>query len=308
MSHFAITGVSGFVGPRHLEAIKSSGNNLIAAMDTNDSIISLKPYFSDVQFFHDSETFFQFLQHLNKSSAVPIDYVSICSPNHHHEEQIRRALECDAHVICEKPLVLDPRLLDDFAKLEQSSGKSIWSVLQLRLHPAMIALKQRIESERASKAKKYRINLKYLTARGDWYHKSWKGDETKSGGILTNIGIHFFDLLLWLFGPADSHILFDRNHERASGQLSLQNADVDWELSIRSEDIPEKKKLQGNSTFRALIIDGEEIDLDVGNSGLHTKLYEETLAGRGFGLEDVYPSIKLVYDLRHAKVQSAAFI
>ena len=299
MKNFAITGVAGYIAPRHLEAIKGTGNRLVAAVDPNDSVGILDRYFPDVSFFTEFERFDRHLEKLRREkSQENVDYVAICSPNNLHDAHIRLALRIDAHAICEKPLVLNPWNLDALQELEQESSARVFTVLQLRVHPALLELKQKLSKEKSKQ--KHEVVLSYITSRGLWYYFSWKGMIEKSGGIATNIGIHFFDFLMWLFGDVQTSVLHLKDNKRMSGFMELQNANVKWFLSTDRNDLPEETSKKGVSTFRSITVDGEEIQFSEGFTDLHTRIYEETLKGNGFGIDDARPSIILVQKLRSA--------
>jgi Predicted dehydrogenases and related proteins len=304
MKNFAITGVGGYIAPRHLKAIKDTGNHLIAAVDPNDSVGIIDRYFPDAAFFTEIERFDRHLEKLKRSDDKnKIDYLSICSPNNLHDAHIRLALRLGADAICEKPLVLNPWNLDALEELEAETGKRVYTILQLRVHPALIELKKKYTEEDAlnNGNKKHNIVLNYITSRGPWYHYSWKGMPERSGGLATNIGVHFFDLLLWLFGDAQESVVTISDGKKMGGILELKNATVKWFLSIDRSDLPREAVEKSMSTYRSIIVDGNEIEFTEGFTDLHTKVYEETLAGRGFGIEDVRPSIKLVQELRVQK-------
>jgi len=294
---FALIGAGGYIAPRHLQAIKDTGNLLVAACDPKDSVGVLDKYFFDVQFFTEFERFDRHAEKLRRKGR-PIEYVSICSPNYLHDAHIRFALRIGAHPICEKPLVLNPWNLDALAELELESGKKINTILQLRAHPALIELRQKLQQEK--NVKKHRVVLTYITSRGDWYLVSWKGQPDRSGGLATNIGIHFFDLLIWLFGPVQRSEVHIGEPRRTGGFMELENATVQWFLSIDRKDLPSQAQSQNKTTFRSITIDDKEVEFSEGFADLHTKVYEETLAGRGFGIEDVRPSIALAHDIRIA--------
>ncbi len=295
MKNFAITGVAGYIAPRHLEAIKNTGNNLIAAVDPHDSVGILDRYFPDASFFTEIERFDRHLEKLRrKSQEERAHYISICSPNHLHDSHIRLALRLEAHAVCEKPLVLKPSNLDALSGLEEETGKKVFCVLQLRVHGALTELKKKIRKGK----KKKEVILTYITSRGPWYNYSWKGDAEKSGGIVCNIGIHFFDLLLWYFGKAVRNEVYLRDKNRMSGFTELEDANVRWFLSIERKDLPEACILEGKTTYRSINIDGEEIEFTKGFTDLHTKVYEDILAGGGFGIDIVRPSIELAYSMR----------
>ena len=300
MKNFAITGVGGYIAPRHLKAIKETGNKLVAAFDIHDSVGVLDSYFPDTVFFTSAQKFEQYLQQL-KEEGTPLDYLSVCSPNHVHEEHVLMGFRAGADVICEKPVVLTPASLDRLAKAEKETGKKVSTIMQLRLHPAVKALKELISQ--SSPAQRYAVTVKYITARGQWYHNSWKGDIARSGGIATNIGIHLFDMLLWLFGAVKENKVTIHTAERATGHLVLENADVDWELSIDKNDLPESVQLEQKRIFRSLQIDGEEIDFSEGLMTLHTASYEAILSGKGFCLETTGPSVQLVTGIRNTFIQ-----
>ena len=300
MKNFAITGVAGYIAPRHLKAIKETGNNLVAALDPHDSVGIMDSYFPEASFFTEFERFDRHLEKLRRRDENnKIDYLTICSPNNLHDSHIRLALRIGADAICEKPLVLNPWNLDALQKLEEESGKKVYTVLQLRVHPSIVALKKKLHSQNG---KRHDVILTYITSRGIWYKYSWKGDSAKSGGVATNIGVHFFDLLIWLFGDADKSIVHLSQPEKMSGYLSLKNADVKWFLSIDKNDLPDEGFNNNQNTFRSINIDGEELEFTDGFTGLHTKVYEDILRGNGFGIEDARASIESVYNLRTSKV------
>ena len=301
MKNFAITGVAGYVAPRHLQAIKDTNNNLIAAVDPHDSVGILDRYFPNVSFFTEFERFDRHLEKLRrKSEDKHVHYLTICSPNNLHDAHIRLALRIGADAICEKPLVLNPWNLDALQELENETGNKVYTILQLRVHPSLIELKKKISSEKSNK--KYEVDLTYITSRGVWYDFSWKGIEEKSGGIATNIGIHFFDMLIWLFGDVQTNDVYLLDKKRASGFIELKNANVKWFLSIDKNDLPVDEINLGKPTFRSITVDGEEIKFSDGFTDLHTKVYQETLKGNGFGIEEARPSIKLVHDIRQKKI------
>lgn len=296
MKNFALTGLAGYIAPRHLKAIKDTGNRLVAAVDPHDSVGIIDRFFPNASFFTEVERFDRHIEKARRdASSETVDYMTICSPNHLHDAHIRLAMRVGADAICEKPLVLNPWNLDVLQELEEEYGQRVWTILQLRVHPALIALKKKLEKEKNSK--RHKIRLTYITSRGLWYHYSWKGDQEKSGGIGTNIGIHFFDLLMWLFGPAQDTELYVREENRMGGYLELPNADVEWFLSLEPEDIPESAD-DGQRTFREISFDDHSIEFSSGFTDLHTKVYEKTLNGNGFGIEDARPSIELVHKLR----------
>ncbi len=295
MKNFALIGVAGFIAPRHLQAIKDTGNNLVAALDRFDSVGIMDSYFPNADFFTEFERFDRHLEKLRRQGRK-IDYVTICSPNYLHDSHIRFALRHHADAICEKPLVLNPWNLDALTEIEKETGQKVYTILQLRLHPAIQALKKKIDSAPANKH--FHVELIYITSRGAWYHHSWKGDESKSGGIATNIGIHFFDMLLWIFGGLKESISGEIGSDHASGVLELTKATVRWSLSINADHLPAAVKENGKRTYRSLKIEGVETEFSDGFADLHTKCYEQILANHGFGIEDARPSIDAVYQLR----------
>jgi UDP-N-acetyl-2-amino-2-deoxyglucuronate dehydrogenase len=299
MKNFGIIGVAGFVAARHLNAIKETGNSLVAAMDKFDSVGILDSYFPKADFFVEFERYDRHLETLKYEYNRELDYVSVCTPNYLHDAHVRFALRRGADAICEKPLVLNPWNIDKLAHIETESGKRIWNILQLRLHPSIIALHEKIKN--GPKNKMYDVDLTYLTSRGSWYFSSWKGDLSKSGGIATNIGVHFFDMLSWIFGGVKKNTINMHAHDRAAGFLELENARVRWFLSINADDLPEKIKLKGQTTYRSIKIEDEELEFSEGFKNLHTKSYEEILAGNGFGIEETRQAINIVHDIRSKK-------
>lgn len=295
---FALIGSAGYIAPRHMRAVKETGNRIVCALDRFDVMGTIDQYFPEADFFTEPERFDRHLDKQRRLGDNKIDYVSICSPNYLHDAHIRLALRNQAHAICEKPLVLNPWNVDALQVIEKESDCKIYNILQLRLHPAIIALKQKIDS--ASKDKTYDIDLTYITSRGRWYFISWKGQIEKSGGVATNIGIHFFDMLLWIFGGVKENIVHYSSENKAAGLLILEKARVRWFLSLDYNDIPEKVKQRGLRTYRSLQLEGEEIDFSEGFTELHTETYKEILAGRGFGLDDARPSINVAYQIRNA--------
>jgi len=302
MKNFALTGAAGYIAPRHFKAIQETGNRLLAAMDPHDSVGILDRFFPSTSFFTEFERFDRHLEKLRRGPKENhIDYLTICSPNNLHDAHIRLALRIGANALCEKPLVLNPWNLDALEELENEYKRSrVFTILQLRVHPSLIALKKKIESEKNSK--KYNINLTYITSRGIWYEHSWKSVIEKSGGIATNIGVHFFDMLSWIFGDVKNSYVYLSENKKMSGFLELQNADVKWFLSTDRADLPKQAVDAGKPTFRSIEVNGEEVQFSEGFTDLHTKVYEETLAGRGFGISDARQSIRLVYDIRNAKI------
>jgi len=297
--NFALIGAAGFVAPKHMKAIKDTGNNIVAALDSSDSVGILDSFSFDVDFFTEFERFDRHAEKLKRlGDEKRIHYVSICSPNYLHDAHIRFALRIGADAICEKPLVLNPWNLDALAEIEKETGGKIFNILQLRLHPAIIALKQKVEKTPLSK--KSDIILTYITSRGKWYLHSWKGDMKKSGGIATNIGIHFFDMLIWIFGEVVRHEVHVANENKMAGFIELEKANVRWFLSSDRNDLPDTAKRNGNTTFRSITVDEEEIEFSGGFTDLHTLVYKDILSGGGFGIEEARPSIALVHDIRVA--------
>jgi UDP-N-acetyl-2-amino-2-deoxyglucuronate dehydrogenase len=299
--NFALIGVAGFVAPRHLKAIHDTGNRLIAAVDPNDSVGILDRFFPEARFFTEIERFDRLLEKLRrKLPQERVEYVSICSPNYLHDAHVRLALRVKANAICEKPLVISPWNLDALEEIEHESGQRVYTVLQLRLHPVLIALKRSLEAEQ--NRKRANICVTYITRRGPWYHTSWKGSEEKSGGLAMNIGIHFFDLLIWLFGPPIKSVVHLSTPERLAGAMELEWARVRWFLSVDGNDLPEEARAKGQSAYRSITMDGEEINFSEGFTDLHTLVYQSILAGEGFGIADARPSIQVVHDIRHSTV------
>jgi UDP-N-acetyl-2-amino-2-deoxyglucuronate dehydrogenase len=296
--NFALIGAAGYIAPRHMKAIKDTGNDLVAALDKFDSVGVIDSYFPDADFFIESERFDRHLDKLRRSGNRKIDYASICSPNYLHDSHIRMALRNDAHAICEKPIVLNPWNIDALQLIEKETNKKIFTILQLRLHPAIIELKEKIAN--GPKDKIYDIDLTYITSRGHWYFISWKGDQSKSGGVATNIGVHFFDMLQWIFGDVKENIVHVSDHEKAAGYLVLEKARVRWFLGINFDYIPKEVKLSGKRTFRSISVDGEKFEFSDGFTDLHTLVYKEIIAGKGFGLTDSRPSIETVYNIRNS--------
>lgn len=298
--NFAITGVAGYIAPRHLKAIADTSNRLVAATDPHDAVGILDRFAFDCRFFTEFERFDRHLEKLRRGpEEARVHYVSVCSPNYLHDAHMRLALRVGANVICEKPLVINPWNLDALAELEQETGCRVSTVLQLRVHPQLVALRERLQ---ADTTKRHSVRLTYITARGGWYHVSWKGHEDRSGGIVTNIGIHFFDLIGWLFGPVRQSVVHLREPQRAGGTLELERADVQWYLSTESSDLPFAPQPGVKTTFRSITVDGEEVEFSEGFTDLHTRVYEQVLAGRGFGIADARPSVELTAQIRSAGV------
>jgi UDP-N-acetyl-2-amino-2-deoxyglucuronate dehydrogenase len=296
MKDFAIIGVAGYIAPRHLQAIRDTKNNLVAALDRFDAVGILDSYFPSADFFTEFE---RFDRHLDKQrrQGKKIDYVSICTPNYLHDSHIRFALRHQADAICEKPLVLNPWNVDALDEIEKETSKKVFTILQLRFHPSIIALKKQIEQ--GPKDKIHDVDLTYMTSRGHWYHMSWKGDMNKSGGIATNIGIHFFDMLSWVFGPVKKNMVHHLTNDSAGGLLELKSARVRWFLSINYDHIPTEIRAKGKRTYRSLTMEGQEIEFSDGFTDLHTLSYQHILNGNGFGLKDARTSIQTVYDIRN---------
>jgi UDP-N-acetyl-2-amino-2-deoxyglucuronate dehydrogenase len=294
--NFGIIGVAGYIAVRHLHAIKETGNNLLASLDKFDSVGRIDSYFPESDFFVEFERFDRHFDKL-KRTGTKIDYVSICSPNYLHDSHIRFALRHHAEAICEKPIVLNPWNIDALQEIENETGHKIYTVLQLRLHPKILELREKIM--KGPKGKVYDIDMTYITSRGNWYSISWKGDIQKSGGVATNIGIHFFDMLSWIFGAARKNIVHISEPHKAAGYLELENARVRWFLSVDYKDIPVSLRQAGKRTFRSITVDGEEIEFSEGFADLHTMSYKEILSGKGFGLKDARQSVETAYTIRN---------
>ena len=299
MKHFAMIGAAGYIAPRHMKAIKESGNKLVAAMDKNDSVGIIDSYFPEANFFVEYERFDRHIDLLNRK-GVKIDYVSIASPNYLHDSHIRFALRNGAHAICEKPLVLNPHNIDALKLVQEETGKKIFNILQLRLHPSIIALKEFVTSEIAKNQNKvFDVDLTYLTSRGYWYFTSWKGDDQKSGGIATNIGVHFYDMLAWVFGEIKQNEVHLKKRDASAGFLEFKHARVRWFLSVNYDYIPDDIKEFGQRTYRSITVDGNEIEFSEGFTDLHTESYKQILSGNGFELEEARRSIEIVSDIRN---------
>jgi len=297
--NFVLIGAGGYIAPRHMKAIYDTGNCLVAAMDPSDSVGILDSFSQEIAFFTEFERFDRHVDKLRRmGERERVHYVSICSPNYLHDAHIRFALRSGADAICEKPIVLNPWNVDALAEIEKETGRKIYNILQLRTHPSIIALKEKVNN---SRKKKYAIDLTYITSRGRWYFNSWKGDLAKSGGVASNIGIHFFDMLMWIFGDVKHHEVHLNEDGKAAGFLELDRANIRWFLSVDRKDLPEKAITAGKTTFRSIEVDGEEFEFSEGFTDLHTTVYKEILDGKGFGLEDARPSVNLVYELRNAK-------
>ncbi len=301
MKKFALIGAAGYVAPRHMQAIQATDNQLVAAMDKFDSVGILDRYFPKTHFFTEFERFDRHIDKLRRKET-PIDYLSICTPNYLHDAHIRFGLRSQADVICEKPLVLNPWNVDALATIEKETNQSVYTILQLRHHPSIIALKKKVDKEMAKNIgkEKYDIDLTYITSRGNWYQQSWKGEIAKSGGIATNIGIHFFDMLLWIFGKVKENNVHIHQAEKAAGFLELEHARVRWFLSINEEDLPVNIKQKKQRTYRSIAVDGAAIEFSDGFTDLHTVSYLEIIKGNGFGITDAQATIQLIHDIRNS--------
>lgn len=298
MSSFALVGAAGYVAPRHMKAMQAIKGDLKVAYDPNDSVGVIDSYFPDAHFFTEFERFDRHIDKLRRRGEK-VDYVSICSPNHLHDAHCRFALRSGADAICEKPLVLNPWNIDGLAEMERDTGRRISTILQLRLHPAIMALRDRF----ATSNKRHKVDLTYVASRGRWYYASWKGEDVKSGGVATNIGVHFFDMLSFVFGPSKRNVAHLREPERAAGFLECARADVSWFLSVDRNDLPAGIQSE-KTTYRSITVDGEEVEFSEGFTDLHTRSYEEIVAGRGFGLDEVRASIDIVSAFRNAPLSS----
>ena len=295
MKHFTLIGAAGYIAPRHMQAIRDTQNDLVAAMDTNDSVGIIDSYFPNAAFFTEFERFDRHLEKL-KRAGKKVDYVSICSPNYLHDAHIRFGLRYGADVICEKPIVLNPWNIDALEELEKETGNHVYNILQLRLHPSIIALKEKVNA--APKDKIFEFDLTYITSRGTWYYTSWKGNTEKSGGIATNIGVHFYDMLQWVFGPVKENIVHIHTHDRAAGYFEFEKAKVRWFLSINSETLPEDVRAKGKRTYRSINIEGEELEFSDGFTDLHTLSYRDILSGGGFRIGEARAAIEIVHQIR----------
>lgn len=295
-NNFALIGASGYIAPRHMKAIKETGNNLLAAVDPSDSVGIIDSFFPKAHFFTEFERFDRHIEKLKYENSINLDYVSICSPNYLHDAHIRFALRSGADAICEKPLVLNPWNIDKLEKVEEKTGKKIFNVLQLRVHPSIIALKKKVLTQHNDT--KHEVELTYITSRGNWYNTSWKGDESKSGGVATNIGVHFFDMLGWLFGKIQINQVYLREQNSASGYLEFENARVKWFLSTDSEQLPEYIKKKNQTTFRSITIDDNELEFSGGFTNLHNLVYKDIINGKGYGLADARTAIEIVENIR----------
>jgi UDP-N-acetyl-2-amino-2-deoxyglucuronate dehydrogenase len=301
MKNFALIGAAGYIAPRHMQAISATGHRLVAAYDPNDSVGIIDSHFPDADFFTEFERFDRHLDKLRRANhSDRVDYVSICSPNYLHDSHMRFALRSGADAICEKPIVLNPWNLDGLLEMERDTGRRVNTILQLRLHPAITALRDRVASENSTT--KHEVDLTYITSRGRWYQQSWKGDPKKSGGIATNIGVHFFDMLHFVFGKIQSQKVHLATETRAAGLLECEMARVRWFLSVDEQDVPERQRSEGKRTYRSIRADGREIEFSDGFTDLHTRSYEGILAGQGFGLEENRAAIETVSAIRSAEI------
>ena len=299
MKKFALIGAAGYIAPRHMQAIKATGNSLVAAYDPNDSVGIIDGYFPDADFFTEFERFDRHVDKRRRANAGrQIDHVAICSPNYLHDSHMRFALRSGADAICEKPLVLNPWNIDGLIEVERDTGRRVDTILQLRVHPSIVSLRKRVQAEQ--RKTKYEVDLTYITSRGHWYLQSWKGDPKKSGGIATNIGVHFFDMLHYIFGALQNNVVHLALDTKAAGYLEYEQARVRWFLSVDVADVPTAQRDAGQRTYRSIAVDGEEIEFSGGFTDLHVRSYEEILAGRGFGLEDNRTAISTVSAIRYA--------
>ena len=297
MKNFALIGAAGYIAPRHIKAISDTGNNLVAAFDHFDSVGRLDSSFPQCNFFVEHALFDRYCNKV-RGGEENIDWLAICTPNYTHDAYIRYGLRLGANVICEKPVVLNPWNIDALTQVEKETGHQAYTILQLRLHDKIVALKEQVE--RGGKDACYDIDLTYITSRGNWYYTSWKGDVHKSGGVATNIGVHFYDMLQWIFGPVQRNIVHVMSFDRVAGYLELKQARVRYFLSINAKCLPEEAVREGKRTYRTLKINGEEFEFSQGFTELHTKSYEEILAGRGFRIAEAKESIQIVHDIRNS--------
>lgn len=298
--NFALIGAAGYIAPRHMQAVKDTGNSLLAAMDPSDSVGIIDSYFPEANFFTEFERFDRHIEKLKYDENIRLDYVSICSPNYLHDAHMRFALRSGADAICEKPLVLNPWNIDKLQRVEENTGQKIFNILQLRVHPSIKNLRKKILSE--NKSTKHEVELTYLTSRGNWYNASWKGDEDKSGGVATNIGVHFFDMLYWLFGEVQLLEVEKKDLNTAAGYLEFENARVKWLLSTDSRNLPQEIIEKGQRTYRSIKIDNEELEFSGGFTDLHTLVYKDILSGKGYGLNDSRAAIEIVEKIRSQRV------
>ena len=301
MKRFGLIGAAGYIAPRHMKAIRETGNDLVVAMDINDSVGIMDSNFPDAQFFTEFEQFDAYVDS-ERRAGCGLDYISIASPNYLHSAHMRFALRAGADAICEKPLVLEPEDIDALLKIEKATGQQVNTILQLRLHPAIIALRDKVRN--GPKDRKYEVDLTYITSRGHWYSKSWKGLTEKSGGIATNIGVHFYDMLHFIFGELQDNFVHMAQPDKTAGYLEYEHAKVRWFLSLDVNDVPEAERAAGKRTFRTISVDGENIEFSDGFTDLHTRSYEEILAGRGFGLEENRVAVETVTAIRNAELSN----
>ncbi len=300
MKNFALIGAAGYIAPRHMQAIKATGNDLVAAMDPNDSVGVIDSHFPDADFFTEFERFDRHIDKLHRAKdSKRIDYISICSPNYLHDSHMRFGLRSGADVICEKPLVLNPWNIDGLQEIERDTGKKVNTILQLRVHPSIVALREKVRNSPSTT--KHEVDLSYITSRGHWYLQSWKGDLKKSGGIATNIGVHFFDMLHFIFGELQDNVVHYSSDTKAAGYLEYENARARWFLSVDVADVPDAQRAAGQRTYRSITVDNEEIEFSGGFTDLHTRTYEEILAGRGYGLEANRTAITAVATIRNSQ-------
>jgi UDP-N-acetyl-2-amino-2-deoxyglucuronate dehydrogenase len=299
MKNFALIGAGGYIAPKHMKAIRDTGNNLIAALDKNDSVGILDTYFPEADFFTEFERFDRHIEKL-KRQGTPTDYVVVCSPNYLHDSHIRFGLRAGADVICEKPVVLNPWNAEALIEIEEETGRSVYAMLQLRMHPAIVKLREKVL--KIPSEKKFNVQLQYITPRGRWYHISWKGDVNKSGGIASNIGVHFFDMLLWIFGDVKNVEIKSQNSSEASGILELERANVTWQFGIDAALLPPHAKKQNSKTCKMMLVDGEEIDFSEDGENLHTHTYGEILKGNGIRLAETLPTIALLHKIRNKRI------
>lgn len=300
MKKFGLIGAAGYIAPRHMKAIKDTGNKLVAAMDKNDSVGIIDSHFPEADFFTEFERFDRHIDKLRRDhNEQQLDYLSICTPNYLHDAHMRFGLRSGCDVICEKPLVLNPWNIDGIVDIERDTGHKVNTVLQLRVHPSIVSLREKIHAGKQDS--KHEVDLSYITSRGHWYLQSWKGDMNKAGGIATNIGVHFFDMLYFIFGELQDNIVHYASETRSAGYLEYENARVRWFLSVDYNDVPAEQKLAGKRTYRSITVDGEEIEFSGGFTDLHTRTYEQILAGNGYGLEANRTAITAVSTIRNAK-------
>jgi UDP-N-acetyl-2-amino-2-deoxyglucuronate dehydrogenase len=297
--NFALIGAAGYIAPKHMKAIKDTGNNLLVAMDPSDSVGIIDSYFPQCHFFTEFERFDRHIEKLKYDNGIKLDYVSVCSPNYLHDAHLRFALRSGADAICEKPLVLNPFNIDKLQKIEENTGSKIYNILQLRVHPSIIKLRENVLA--LKKDTKYEVELMYITSRGNWYNYSWKGDEAKSGGLVANIGVHFFDMLSWLYGKLQDVRVVKRELNTASGYLEFENARVKWFLSIDKNCLPKEINEKGQTTFRSITIDGKELEFSEGFTDLHTLVYKNIIEGNGYGLNEARAAIEIVDKIRNQK-------